>query len=267
MSRNKKIPHTEYGRYLVAYLDIIGFEDMIKNMKSASTIARILEKVHKIASWVGPYSSVDPIVMSHFSDTIVVTVPYNNETPGSPYLAMINISLLQATLTKHDCFLRGAIAIGKHYQNTKTRAMFGSAYLKAYKLEKTAIWPRVILDRSALRLQKTLGSSLSRGDDGLVFIDYLKLAFDVALAMGNSQNVSTTTPFTYRPIQFIDDHKDAILRATRGIKDVTILQKYHYLASYHNKVVKTLIAQYPPYKLDLKPLTIRLPTTFPTLYP
>ncbi len=165
------------------------------------------------------------------SDSLIVADPTSSRSGDVFVLTemLIQAAILQLQLAAGGFFARGALTIGDIHVHDGM--VFGPALVKAYRLEtKHAISPRVILTKEA---REVLEDDLSHYEnpedapqadllvvdqDGVVFIDYLRMLFD-----------------EIDPVEELERHRAVVeekLRAHRG--ESRKWDKYRWVAEYHN---------------------------------
>lgn len=231
----------KYKKYGVAYLDILGFTSKVKDVREDAArlqkVAEDLESLETILS--GP--STSKLHTHMFSDTIVLTFPKPSRVPG---YGMSYLSLFQVYSAVRGFFVRGGISHGDHYE--KGRVMFGPAYLEAFELEGLAVWPRVLIHPSVLKIDPVAfdwASRIVRDDLGLTFVDYLHNAFMSIVAYEWIAEYTKSEDFM--PVssqELFARHRAAILKECEGVCDLSVLSKYHALAEYHNSVIVRLVS-------------------------
>lgn len=148
----------------VAFIDILGFTEIVKSIESNNTSDNLtLKRVKSILNFMNneannPYNDTDlPIYVKtengleerelgdpkiiYVSDCIIISAEPTLD--GFKGLSR-KIHKITADLAYDGIFCRGAITKGKLFHHD--RVMFGSSYIRAYKLEEKAIFPRVIVD-------------------------------------------------------------------------------------------------------------------------
>jgi hypothetical protein len=141
-------------------------------------------------------------------------------------LLVMYAALHQLALADAGLFARGAITLGSFYADAEFA--HGRALNTAYNLEsKCGIYPRVILDPKAARALAHPDSAngetrVTRGDDGVVFVDYL-------------QYIDYFTHTEEQHVGVLRDHRDKVAQnlANAG-HEMRLAQKYGWLASYHD---------------------------------
>lgn len=132
-----------YSERYVAYIDILGFTEIIKR---SATNPGLYEALAKNLSEIQTREPIEgeqavDFQFQAFSDSIVVST----ELCGLQYL-LTAISKFTLELMMEGLLIRGAIAKGKlHHKNG---VMFGPAFIEAYRIEQAvAKYPRVVLSK------------------------------------------------------------------------------------------------------------------------
>jgi len=181
-----------YQNRIIAFLDILGFSDKVKQSVSSDFVRANIEEILKTfnRAMVNPEflngNINDKLArkVTSFSDNVVIS--YSNRC--SLLEAIYDIGRIQVLAMEMGFLLRGGITIGelRHTQEV----LFGPGMNEAYKLEsKVAIYPRVILtnetiDKATLHPffvvdsiendRKLIKHIYCKKDtDGLYYIDYL----------------------------------------------------------------------------------------------
>jgi hypothetical protein len=259
-----------YGDRLICYLDIMGLKNRIKASETderqaarvkatLEMLSQSVEEAQRLLRELQPAGSQEKapeVTYQMFSDTVVLCA---DRVDGTSLLYLLYaIGLMQARLTTRRTFLRGAVTVGKHYQEQERRlnVMFGPAYTEAYDIaENLAGWPRVLVHPDVL--QGPIGGSRRRyieqnlcvtENDGLPFVDYLGGIYGLGLAIswrreylkGMSRARAGHLPPELQTDHYLIRHKKAIEHEA-GLKgardDIAILVKYHSAASYHNSFI------------------------------
>ena len=183
MSRNPY--HTEslepsLRRSVLAYFDILGYTDLVKDAYAAGTQSQMLANIYGALDagrgWLEerlpkgePYEvelnrafSKDRYALKAFTDNIVIGWPIRDDAESEMSDAYWKLIDFQLHMALAGFFVRGAIAIGDAYVDDV--AVFGKALLEAHDAEsKIARDPRIILTapaRDALKLHLMPASCL-----------------------------------------------------------------------------------------------------------
>lgn len=147
----------KYKKSFVAFLDVLGFKEIIKE-KDLPKLDTYFNELKSIIEYLR--KTINDIECIVISDSIIITVPFDEvETNNFKKLNILcdHIMLLQYHLIKNDIWIRGAISFGDTY--CKDNQIVGQGYINAYLLEQEAIYPRVILD-SKIIYELRCGDSL-----------------------------------------------------------------------------------------------------------
>lgn len=269
-----------YRKYLLVWLDIIGFEARIeKSMtrpEEAETIVGILREADATAKWVTKAYRRAGIRARTISDSVIMTCPAPDSV--AVHAVVVIVSLYQMLFMWHRLFLRGAMMVDSHYSSGNIA--FGPGINRLMKMEKPAVWPRVVVHptviremapASYVRVRQVLGLlnmphvgvgaendmervdrdfrrhidwlMLARSDDGLRFVDYLRTAFLSLTALRWAYEYRNQEAPGFVKSDLLATHKDVIVATIKaeGDKDkIEILSKYHSLAKYHNRTIGKL---------------------------
>lgn len=252
----------ENKKYIVAFIDILGFKKLIDDHFSGKNkhALLLLKKALKEAEQFGIIYSKQYLKQynikfsfKQFSDCVCISMPLKpNYTTIESYGVFINvIRLYQLILLENRILIRGGISIGGHFENANM--IFSDALVKSYKLEsQSAIYPRILVDKDLLNLiQKNLteqpeeskvfhqfyGKSLIKDWDDEVFISPFGM-------IGNLKDVATEfgeielknmfdeytvanklgTDFTYNLISDLTEKVDIEIEMTKPL--LTFIDSY-----------------------------------------
>lgn len=168
-----------YKQCYVAFLDILGFSDYVKN-NDFDKIHRVLQLL-TVEQNASPsflkmkYDFDFPVNIMLVSDSIILSV---EKTIPHALAALTDLCAVFQTelLLNNQMLMRGGISEGDFYLDGTI--LFGKAYLDAVALEqkkdkngKGGV-PRIVLD-SKINLKDTL--YVRRDEDGFYFVDYMKM--------------------------------------------------------------------------------------------
>jgi hypothetical protein len=173
----------------VAFIDVMGFSSLV-NRDSVTDLESYFLKVTEVLDKIK--TDKGEIESFLISDAIILIAPSGLKGLKDIILATRRI---QSALLWKKILLRGAISYGQVFYDKKDNIIVGKGFIKAYLLEQEAIYPRVILDPSIIKIvgddkeafinaiQKGLGdeyddrliykqSQFSKINDDCIFIDY-----------------------------------------------------------------------------------------------
>jgi hypothetical protein len=146
-----------YTESIVLFLDVLGFSNLVYSKDKT----KIEDYFSYVQSDFRKYLSERKFNYIIISDSIVVTTKKTKENLSE---LIFVIGKIQYQLFLKGILLRGAISFGKLYFNKPSNIIVGPGLIKAYKLESTAKYPRVIIDRQIIP---------ELFDSTLAFVDYL----------------------------------------------------------------------------------------------
>jgi len=245
-----------YSKYLLFYLDILGFKEAVRHSMDdqirIKRISDVLELARRIVS-AANRTAVSPRLRTRmFSDTILLTCrnPSAADVIGLYQLA----SHIQILLVRQGYFLRGAAVVDDHYE--KGDVMFGPAIIRALEMERLASWPRILIHPEVVHMRPSSEGDdtplrlfwPARDQDGMPYIDYLTQAFMEETILNWSLEMWNERVSPIPEIDFLSTHKYAMLAQINSetVKsDLSKLAKYHALATYHNSVIDKLCSYIP----------------------
>jgi len=144
MEKNYKYEHKilpeNFENKFVAFLDVMGFSNLV-SQNNLDQLDRYFFHVNQIL--IKLKDSGPKINFLSISDSIIIVSPV-----GLNGLIQIirAIKEIQITLLRKGILLRGALSYGPVFFDNINNILVGKGYIKAYKLESQAIYPRVIID-------------------------------------------------------------------------------------------------------------------------
>ena len=239
----------------VCYADILGFRDMTERAfklgneeeflrRTKSSLNAAYEKVRNDQTLCGVVPAMFDVKI--FTDNIVIAypLPAPDIDGGEPELGslLMLFSDVQADLATDGFFLRGAITVGPHYQDRDI--VYGEALLEAVDLDKSGKPPRLVIGPS---VEPLISEHLSWYGDGWaphhsqlledpsdkrLFVNYLNVAFE---------------NFPDAPIdhELLAAHSKKVRKGLQKHEsNESVLQKYRWLATYHDYVCRTFANEY-----------------------
>lgn len=141
-----------YDEYYVAFLDILGFKDIINNktLEEAKKIFDVLETQYTLAPNGQSIDESHDIHKKIISDSICFYI--RKDAPNSLIYLLLVCSHFQHSLLSLDepVLLRGGISEGGLYDK-EDETIFGPALVRAYIIESScAKYPRIIVEKAIL---------------------------------------------------------------------------------------------------------------------
>ena len=252
----------KYEDCFLAYLDILGFKNKVKETKTKpeelETLIEALRINTKFTQSDGKKTTsigTLEIRSSFFSDSFLFMMKANEE--NLPHLFLI-IRYLQDRLWEHKLCLRGAMVKGKMYwPNIGENIILGPAMIKAYKLEsEVTIYPRIIVSEDLYRYIKDkkisahpvsedgeLKEFIKKDKDGVYFFDILNPnilrkkgeTIITIIKSGKSFRITWDQSEVSNYENIISAVKKIVKNGKRNQNPV-VKQKYSWLSSYLEEV-------------------------------
>lgn len=245
------IEEFEYKNRMVAFVDILGFKDIVNESKDKSQIIKeIIEamdfakNIKGLAELMKKANIVDENENKHkidmqltlFSDSVIISINDDKEIKTVLYNAFFNsLKKLAYALARKNFFLRGGITYGKLYH--VENKCFGPAMNKAYALESTvANYPRIVVDKKALEEIDKLKEEYVITDkiDIIEILDYLHMKIYSCTSSENNKDESAEY------LNSLLEIKNNVERNILKFKDrdnEKLLIKYQWYKNYYNDTV------------------------------
>lgn len=146
----------EYKRSLIAFLDVMGFREIIKSGE-IEKVQNYISISESIKQHLEKISVKQEIKFISFSDSVAVCLDVDGceDSLLARKLAnfVIALQMLQGELAEKDVWIRGGVSIGDVHFDEEKNIVFGPAFIEAYDLEsKYAKYPRIILDQKFIEI-------------------------------------------------------------------------------------------------------------------
>ncbi len=153
------------GDCIVAFLDILGFKNLVRkyvnsdrpeDKKIKEDIKSAIDDSFKNLRH-GDNSNLKLIRYKIFSDCTCLSAPaYHNKEMESTILCLLMTIIVSYNfhLIRRNIYPRGGVSTGYHYEDKNM--IFSEGLINAYDLEKTANYPRTILDKELVQRFKKL---------------------------------------------------------------------------------------------------------------
>lgn len=171
----------ETKKYIVAYLDILGATNRIRENKTAqdaslNLLYNLYKQIQNLASENGIKKFAD-IEFKIFSDNIIIAKKVSDDINNDvlSLLGCVSNFLCSSVGDSVGWLVRGGVTIGDFYIDDMV--VWGSALVRAYELEdKIAVYPRVVLDDNVVEIITKIDSDYVRRDtDGQCFLNYMTI--------------------------------------------------------------------------------------------
>lgn len=163
----------KYEQRIVAFIDILGFKEIIKQSERDTTKIELLYSVLNFLkdwetsdNWDLKFVEIEEDAQkkgianfdirgktntTSFSDSIVVSVKVNDNVNEMTSTLVVNLAYIGALLIEKGILFRGGLTIGNIIHNDNG-TVFGQALIDAYQLEtKSAKYPRIVLSDKLIR--------------------------------------------------------------------------------------------------------------------
>lgn len=159
----------------VAFIDILGFSDMVRaDCEDGRQEFSNLKKLKSAIEDASACYNKDGVNVIQFSDSIIIYGFYDNIS----FISFMDVcSELQSRLFRASILCRGGVSVGRHYHSKSI--LFSEGLIDAYKIEnRIAKYPRIVISKNLIELvnyrfgRVDLRQVLS-DSDGVFFVDYL----------------------------------------------------------------------------------------------
>jgi hypothetical protein len=190
----------------VAFLDIMGFKDMVLN-RTTEELINIFEKIRKVILFVKeepiklaethvPVSSSQFISPVSFSDSTIL-VSYDGSL-GSAYKLFSSVAIITSQAIKSGIPIKGAIAYGKMTAVLGKSIYFGKPLIAAYELQNELLLYGVIVHH-------TVEQHLIQSNDIEKFEDFFIFKYPVPMKSGKiTHYVVDFTPVPEKEKELLD---------------------------------------------------------------
>lgn len=166
-------------------MDLLGASEIIGSDKS-EIVMNGIANIFGNAELKWPFVESAPVVLRDikcvtFLDNIAFALELaenlSDEKVSATIESFIYISVFQGASLKSGLLFRGGIAIGKLYMDSIVNFVWGKALVDAHALEeKTAIYPRVVLNSKFKQFELPDTTRILKDFDGIYFVDYFSKA-------------------------------------------------------------------------------------------
>lgn len=247
-----------YQNRIVAFIDILGFEDRIRKTRYANDVGKVIEDADSIKTLYAAFKRIryvmgideptddfpDSRKVAQFSDLIFISFDFNEEKKELQYL-LGELLFLHVELARYNLLIRGGISYGPLIHTDEI--VFGPALIQAFRLEsRAAKSPRIILPKSLYDLDSEFFELMATKDrtgnlDGLVSLDeddfYYLDYFDKC--RNPELGIFLHGKEWAQDVEYIEHMKKLRFLITSGLasEDPGIYSKYGWMKSKWNAVV------------------------------
>jgi hypothetical protein len=193
--------------YYVAFVDILGFSEMVRldchaGNKGPQFLPRIKDALTETRDKLpsGEFRAIQ------FSDSIILSRKFSSDKMVFKQF-LEAVGSLQLMLFKKEILCRGGVAHGKHTE--RDDILFSQALVEAYRIESSmAQNPRVLVSADLMELFKPTELPIVTDRDGYSFVNYLKGSEQslVQEALTNIENLPAPTANISAKIRWLSDY-------------------------------------------------------------
>ena len=257
----KEIQEINYENRLIAFIDILGFSEIVKQSENDSkkieliySILDYLKNWETSESWdlklveieedaqrkgVKYFDIREKTNCTSFSDSIVISVKVDNNVNEMTSTLIANIAYIGAILLEEGVLLRGGLTIGNIVHN-ENGTVFGQGLIDAYELERNcAKFPRIVFsDKIIKHLNYPLNSKYER----YPYHQYIERFEDGCVGFHQMiyyQVVENWTEMTEENIiESLSKIRKVIVGGLDGsIEKPDVFEKYKWLKAQYNKLI------------------------------
>lgn len=224
----------DYSFGYVAFLDILGFSNLVLEESNLETVDNLIHFVNKFQYLFNTSPQLN-LKVSFFSDSIVLTT----DMKKSENLGMIMVAIHIAELFLYQntgLYFRGGITKGKYYYSNST--VFGPAIIRAYQLESKAKYCRVMIDPEIIEEEKN-NQQLDQAIEIIKDFDGNYYYSSIALHMMN-KTVAGESPKINEVYQSLLIYKDEIISSVKNNMCTDVADKYIWRCVDFNRKLKNI---------------------------
>lgn len=252
----------KYENRIIAFIDIIGFKEIVKHSETDSSKLELIYQVLNFMKGQKQASNYDlrlieieedaqkrelksfdisnKVVCTVFSDSMVISVKIDNNKYNEIVSTIVaNIAHIGANLVMHGILIRGAITYGNLIHDDNG-LLIGQALINAHILEsKSAIYPRIILSD---KLLNKLNYPLKSKSDRYPYHQYIERFCDGCVGFHQMIYFQVIQPNGEREIQHVQRLLERIRQVIIKGLDSTferadIYSKYEWLKEQYSKLI------------------------------
>lgn len=251
----------KYEERLVAFIDILGFKEIVKQSeKDPSKVELIYSVLNYLKNWevsekwdlklveieedaqkrgVENFDIRGKTNSTSFSDSIVVSVKVDNNTNEMASTLIVNLANIGAILFEQGILFRGGLTIGNIIHN-ENGTVFGQGLIDAYQLEsKNAKYPRIILSD---RLIRKLNYPITTKRDRYPYHQYIDRFEDGCVGFHQMQYYQVMESWEEMTIEKLTTSLDNVRKVIingldESFEKPDVFAKYKWLKDQYHKLI------------------------------
>lgn len=222
----------------VAFIDILGFSNLVLDKDNADKVKDVTEFVGKFQYFFNSSPKLRTKV-AFFSDSIVLTTDDTSDL-GMLFLA---IWIAESYLySKTGLLFRGGISRGLFYHNEAIA--FGPAIINSYRLENQANYSRIIIQDEIVNGLPEIPASIFKDIDG-------KYCFNPC-AIGMLRNTpDSTEPTKEQFLKSFEEEREFVLKVIMDNLHTPVSDKYLWRMRAFNMMCELIPDTFKAYNIEL----------------
>ncbi|EEK14937.1 hypothetical protein CAPGI0001_1353 [Capnocytophaga gingivalis ATCC 33624] len=209
----------KFDQYYCAFLDILGYKEKLNQFfqNKYNLYERFKRAMSSAGAKIGKeYPS--GINTYAFSDSIIITAP---QKENNLILLIDYVSAIVAYFSYEGLFIRGGISSGKLMEDREIPFLASEGLVKAYELEKQAIYPMIVVDNELI--QNNLDPNSPTLKKYIIKNGNRYIVNHVRYIINESANNE----------QEAAKELDEMIRTKNNIKDPKVKEKHNWLINYY----------------------------------
>jgi|GEM_PF-1353248 len=212
----------KFDQYYCAFLDILGYKEKLNQFfeNKYNLYGRFERAMSSAGAEIGKeYSS--GINTYAFSDSIIITVP---ERENNLILLIDYVSVIAAYFSYEGLFIRGGISSGKLVEDREIPFLASEGLVKAYELEKQAIYPMIVVDNELIKNNLVPNNQI------------FKILKKYIIKNGNRYIVNHVRYIINEMAnkeECVAEELNEMIRTKNNIKDPKVKEKHNWLINYY----------------------------------
>ena len=214
----------KFDQYYCAFLDILGYKEKLNQFfeNKYNLYERFKRAMNSAGAEIGKeYPS--GINTYAFSDSIIITAP---QKENNLILLIDYVSAIVAYLSYEGLFIRGGISSGKLMEDREIPFLASEGLVKAYELEKQAIYPMIVVDKELIKnnlvpnnqIFKILKKYIIKNENRYI-VNHVRYIIN---EMANEEEE-----------ECVAKELDEMIRTKNNIKDPKVKEKHNWLINYY----------------------------------